>query len=113
MKTPDEIEVNGKKLSEIIELHEKFWNDVEGGERAYLYGANLEGAKDIIALGVLSDRAVISSTPSNTKKPSWLKPAVSGERLPNSRMLSKRPMPTMNTPRLMRRQLFSSASILQ
>ncbi len=38
---PKDIVVNGKPLSEIIELHRKFLNDEEGGVRANLYSANL------------------------------------------------------------------------
>ena len=44
MKTPDEITINGKKLSEFLALHKQWWLDNTKGERAYLRGADLSGA---------------------------------------------------------------------
>ena len=43
MRTPDEITINGKKLSEIIKLHRE-WSNGNEGERADLRGADLRWA---------------------------------------------------------------------
>ena len=44
MRSPEDIEINGKKLSDIIALHDKWTNGDSAGERANLEGAYLEGA---------------------------------------------------------------------
>ena len=44
MRTPDEIKIGDKTLTEIIELHRKLIDGESGGSRANLYGANLRGA---------------------------------------------------------------------
>ena len=36
--------ISAEKLKEILESHGKWWRDEEGGERAYLRGADLRGA---------------------------------------------------------------------
>jgi hypothetical protein len=71
MRNPNEIEINGKKLSDIIALHEKYCNGNTDGKRAdltgtyltgayltgaYLTGANLTGANDIVAIGPIGSR---------------------------------------------------------
>jgi hypothetical protein len=44
MKDPKDITINGKQLSEILELHKKWIFSAEGGQRADLQGAYLRGA---------------------------------------------------------------------
>ena len=44
MRTPDEIKIGDKTLTEIIELHRKWIDDESGGNRANLRSANLSGA---------------------------------------------------------------------
>jgi hypothetical protein len=43
--------MNKKELKEILEKHDKWRRDKEGGERADLSGANLYGAKGVIFAG--------------------------------------------------------------
>jgi len=71
MRTPDEIKIGDKTLTEIVELHRKYVNDENGGSRAdlsradlsgadlsgaYLSGADLSGAYGIVALGPIGSR---------------------------------------------------------
>jgi uncharacterized protein YjbI with pentapeptide repeats len=44
MKDPKDITINGRQLSEILELHKKWVPDQEGGQRADLQGTDLQGA---------------------------------------------------------------------
>ena len=44
MRTPDEIKIDDKTLTEIIELHQKLINGEDGGSRADLRDADLRGA---------------------------------------------------------------------
>jgi len=44
MRYPKDITINGKQLSEILELHKKWFLDQPEGQRAYLRGADLQDA---------------------------------------------------------------------
>ena len=44
LKKAKSITHNGKKLTEILEAHERFFRGQDGGQRANLAGADLSGA---------------------------------------------------------------------
>jgi len=44
LKKPKSIKHNGRRVSEILEAHDKFFSGKDGGARADLTGANLSGA---------------------------------------------------------------------
>ncbi len=43
LNKPKSVKHNGKRLSEILEAHDKFFSGKDGGVRADLTGANLSG----------------------------------------------------------------------